>query len=248
MASPVRTISSVFNAFRWLFMPLGLLALIAIGVHAAADVIDDHLLRVIEQLDAWADGLLARSEVTADWVNRIDSRERTWIARGLALIWELAVDVFIAVPALGYAEVSQTERGFSVQRETWRALLSRLNQRPTPMRLLRPVLTGIFVIGGAYTVLRLVEATLFVGLVGDVAPADVSSMIARGAGIVALTLVLGSHGWRAVLRSLQHADARCEAATSLRERLFAGTWGTALAMPLAVALVLQARALLSVVL
>lgn len=228
-------------------MPLGLLALVAIGIHAAADVADDQLLKVIDQLDAWVDGLLARSDLTADWVNRIDSKERTWIARALALAWELAVDLFIAVPALGYSEASDTDR-FSFSRETWRALFSRLNQRPTPMRLLRPILTGIFVVGGAYTVLRLVESTLFVGLVGDVAPAPIAQIIARVAGVLALVVLLLSHGWRAVLRSLQHADARCEAATSLKERWLAGTWGTVLALPLAVPLLLEARSLLSVVL
>jgi len=243
-------VSGFFGLFRWAFMPLGLFALVAVGVHAAADLVDDRVLRLVEGLDAWADGLLAQTESLAHWVNRIDSRERTIIARAVALAWELAVDGFIAAPLLGYDEASEPERRFAVRQETWRTLFSRLNQKPTPMRLVRPFVTAVFVVGGAYAVSRLVESTLFVGLVGDVAPADAAQVLARVLGGLALVLVLGSHGWRAVLRALEHADARCEeAAKSSRAKPWlTGTWGSVLAFPLALALVLEARSLLSLVL
>jgi hypothetical protein len=246
MPAPIRQVSGFISAFRGLFMPLGLLALVAVGVHTAADVLDDRVLRLVEQLDAWLDGYLAQWDFTAAWVNRVDSRERTAIARGLALAWELGVDVLVALPALGYSEASEAERRFSLQRETWRTLFARLNQRPTPMRVLRPLVTAVFVVGGAYAVSKLVESTLFVGLVPDVAPPDVAQVVARVLGGLALLAVLASHGWRAVLRSLQHADAACERALTARQRFFAGTWGTVLATPLAVALALEARSLLSV--
>lgn len=235
-------VSRFFGAFRWAFMPLGLFALIAVGVHAAADVVDDRLLRGVEWLDVWLDGLLAQSERTAAWVNRIDSRERTMIARGLALAWELAVDFFLALPALGYDELDEKERKFALVKETWRTLLVRVNQQPTPMRLVRPLATAIFVFGGAYAVSRLVESTLFVGLVGDVAPAEVAAPLARILAGTAMTIVLFSPAWRAVLRSLQHADATCLAS---KHPWRAGMWGSVLAFPLAVALLLEAEALLS---
>lgn len=269
-ASSLRRVSGFFGFFRWAFMPLGLFALVAVGVHAAADLVDDKLLTAIEQLDAWLDGLLAQSETTAAWVNRIDTRERTMIARALALAWELGVDAFIALPALGYDEQSQEDRKLAFRRETWRSLLSRLNQRPTPMRLVRPLVTAVFVLGGAYAVARLVESTAFVGLVGDVAPADAAQVIARVLGALAMVVVLLSHGWRAVLRALQYADARCEelelkgaaplelveavSATKKSKRRsalrpwLAGAWGNVISFPLALALVLEARSLLSFVL
>ncbi len=223
-------------------MPLGLFALVAVGVHAAADVVDDQVLRAVEWLDALFDGWLAPHEATAAWVNRIDSKERTLIARCIALTWELLVDFFVALPALGYGEQDEVERKFAMTKETWRTLLKRVNQQPTPMRLVRPLVTAVFAVGGAYAVSRLVESTLFVGLVGDVAPADVSSWLARVAGGTAMTMVLFSHGWRAVLRALQHADATCNAS---KHPWWAGAWGTALSLPLAVALVLEAGAVLS---
>ncbi len=235
-------VSRFFGAFRWAFMPLGLFALIAVGVHAAADVVDDRLLRGVEWLDALLDGLLAQSEHTAAFVNRVDSRERTLIARGLALAWELSVDFFVAVPALGYGEVDATEKKFSLSKETWRTLLLRLNRQPTPMRLTRPLVTTAFVLAGAYAVSRLVESTLFVGLVGDVAPAEVAGPIARVLAALAMALVVFSHGWRAVLRALQHADAACVKA---KHPWVVGLWGSALALPLALALLLESEVLLS---
>jgi hypothetical protein len=236
-------VSRFFGAFRWGFMPLGLFALVAVGVHAAADLVDDRLLRVVEALDVWFDGVFAQAEWTASWVNRIDSRERTVIARALALAWELVVDGFIAVPALGYTEVDEGQARFVLQHETWRTLFRRLNAQPTPMRLVRPAVTLAFAVAGAYAVARLVESTLFVGLVGDVAPADVAQAIARVASGFAFLVVLASLGWRAVARALQHADAACVAAP----RPWAvGWWGSVLALPLAVAVLLEAGALLSV--
>ena len=235
-------VSRFFGALRWAFMPLGLFALVAVGVHAAADVVDDKILRVVEALDVWLDGLLAQYDSTAAWVNKIDSRERTLFARGLALAWELSVDAFIALPALGYDELDDRERKFSLIKETWRTLLARLNKQPTPMRLVRPFVTTIFVFGGAYAVSRLVESTLFVGLVGDVAPADVAATLARVFAGTAMTIVLFSHAWRAVLRSLQHADETCIAS---KHPWMAGLWGSVLSFPLALALLFEAEALLS---
>lgn len=242
MISLLRRISGFFAFFRWLFMPVGLLALIAVGVHAAADVVDDRLLVWVEGLDVWLDGYLAQSERFAAWVLKVDARERTVIARVLAVSWELAVDALIAVPALGYDEDAGA-------RASLRAVLTRLNQAPTVMRTLRPIITGIFVVGGAYAVSKLVESTLFVALVGKLSTPDSSAAAARIAGLVAMLTVLVSHGWRAVVRALQHADDAAEARRIKKQRVWStGLMGTALALPLAVALLLQARALLSLVL
>lgn len=74
---------------RWLFMPLGLLALIAAGVHAAADVVDDHLLGLVETSDLWFDNLFVQNERFAAWAAWVDVRERTVIARALAVVTRL---------------------------------------------------------------------------------------------------------------------------------------------------------------
>lgn len=235
-AAPILTsISRGVSAFRWIFMPLGLLALVAVGVHAAADSVDDRLRWLIEQLDAAMDGVFADFEATRHWVDAIGSVERTHAARGLALLWELAVDVAIALPLLGYLE--ESERAPLINpTQTWRAQLERLNKKPTPMRIIRPVVAGVFVVAGAYAIARMVESTLFIALRNGIVPDGINGPAARIAALAAMILVLASLGWRAVLRSLQHADQHCEKRAGKKAGpLTAGLIGSALALPLAIA-------------
>lgn len=251
--SGLTKVSAFLGAFRFAFMPLGLFALVAVGVHAAADFVDDRFLQLVHGLDVVFDGFFGQFELTAKWVDWIGTREQTLIARAVTLVWELAVDLFIALPVLGYGEEDKDKPGgrarFAIfEEETWKTLLKRVNREPTLMRVARPIVTAIFVIGGAYAVSRLVESTLFVGLQGDLAPVNIAGPLARGAGGLSFILVLFSLGWRAVLRALEHADATCRelAKTSKKRAALAGLWGTALSLPLALALLLEARALLSV--
>lgn len=241
-------VSGFFGVFRGAFMPVGLFALVAIGVHAAADLVDDRLLVAIDALDAWLDGWLARWELTAGWVDRVGPLQRTVIARSLALGWELVVDALVVLPQLGYSEADEHEARFVFRPRTWRTLFARLNQQPTPMRLARPLVTAIFVSGGAYAVARLVESTLFVALQTDVVPPAAAEVVARALGVGALGLVIASHGWRAVLRALEHADQACEARQQrAASPWLTGLWGSALSLPLALALLLEAQNLLALV-
>lgn len=263
MAAPsapaLTRISGFLGYFRWLFMPLGLLALIAVGVHAAADTVDDRLLALVQQLDAFFDALFARTESLQSWVDRIGSREQTLIARSLTLAWELAVDLAIALPALGYREAASK----SFNQESWRALLQRLKAQPTPMRVLRPLVTGVFALAGAYAIARMVEGALFLSLRAGVAPDAIASPLARAFAFGAFVLVAIAFGGRAMLRALQHADEVCapKLALSASDRLAmmsgqkkpprsknawtAGLVGTALALPLALAALLDALPLLA---
>lgn len=263
MAAPtapaLTRISSFLGHFRWLFMPLGLMALIAVGVHAAADTVDDRLLALVQQLDAWFDAIFARTESLQSWVDRIGSREQTLIARSLTLAWELAVDLAIALPALGYREGAAS----AFKKESWRTLLQRLNAQPTPMRVLRPLVTGVFALAGAYSIARMVDGALFLSLRAGVAPEAIAGPLSRAFAGGAFLLVAVAFGGRAVLRALQHADQICtpKTAVSASERLpmmsgqkqvprarspwTAGLIGTALAVPLALAALLDALPLLS---
>jgi hypothetical protein len=94
--------SRFLGHFRWAFMPLGLFALVAVGVHAAADTLDDRLLWVVEQADSTVDGWLGRWEWTSSWVRWVEGPQRSFVARGLTLLYELAVDFALAVPMFGY--------------------------------------------------------------------------------------------------------------------------------------------------
>ena len=258
-APALTRISSFLGYFRWLFMPLGLMALIAVGIHAAADSVDDRLLAAVQGLDAWFDALFARNEALQSWVDRIGSREQTVIARSLTLAWELAADLAIALPMLGYKE--DASKAFN--QESLKALLKRFNAQPTPMRLFRPFLTGTFALAGAYAIARMVEGALFLSLRAGVAPDAIASPLARAFAFGAFVLVAVAFGGRAVLRALQHADELCTPKNQLtasdrpamlsgqkkvaraKSPWTAGLIGTAVALPLALAALIDALPLLS---
>ena len=150
------------------------------------------------------------------------------------------------------------------KRESWRTLLQRLNQQPTPMRLMRPILTGIFALAGAYAIARMVDGALFISLRAGVAPDAIAQPLGRAIAFLAFLHVSVALGWRAVLRALQHADAACTpvaVAATAAERLAllsgqlkpkrgkspwtVGLIGSAIATPLAIAALLDALPLLS---
>ncbi|HEX8821559.1 MAG TPA: hypothetical protein VF794_16660 [Archangium sp.] len=236
---PLSALSRFLGYFRWAFMPLGLLALITVGVHAAADTLDDRLLVVVDLADAAFDRLVGGFDLTAPLVDLLSLERRTTLARALALSWELAADVVLALPALGYHEEHAPPH------HTWRATLARCLRRPTSMRWLRPLATALVAVAGACTVARLVQGTVYLSwreLLGEGA----ADGVARGLALAALVGLLWRLGGRAVLRNLQHADEASEAhARGFAQALAYGLPGSALVAPLALAAVLDASPLLS---
>ncbi len=249
---PLTAFSRFLGHFRWAFMPLGLLALIAVGIHAAADTLDDRLLAVVDLVDAAFDRVVGRYELTAPLVDLLSLERRTSLARLLALAWELTADVVLALPALGYREETAPQvapgRAFRVEpRGSWRAMLARCVRRPTTMRWIRPLATALVSVAGACAVARLVQGTVYLSwreLLGD----GVADVVARGLALAALVGLLWRLGWRAVLRNLQHADSASEAHARGFARAFAyGLPGSALVAPLALAAALDASPVLSFV-
>jgi hypothetical protein len=241
---PFSAFSRFLGHFRWAFMPLGLLALIAVGVHAAADTLDDRLLAVVDLVDAAFDRVVGRFDLTAPLVDLLSLERRTLLARALALSWELAADVVLALPALGYREESAPQ---TPPRHTWRAMLVRCLRKPTSMRWIRPLATALVAVAGACTVARLVQGTVYLSwreLLGE----DAADGVARGLALAALLGLLWRLGWRAVLRNLQHADEASELhARGVARALAYGLPGSALVAPLALAAALDASPLLSFV-
>lgn len=239
MASGGFSISRAAGALRFFWMPFGLCALAAVGVHAAADAVDDRLLVLVERLDVWLDGLFSQTQSLQGWVDAVGSLERTRIARALALCWELAVDAGIALPALAWKE---REPGSG--RPALREVLSRLNQKPTPTRVLRPLAALAFAVAGAFSVSRMVETALFAQLFGSAVPEAAVEPAARLAAALALALVACTLGLRLFVRALEHSDALAGGASG-RARFLGGVVVTALAVPLAVAAVVDATPVLA---
>src|SRR5438552_4613244 len=89
---------------RFVFLPVGLCALVAVGVHAAANVASGELLWVADHVDAFFDAIFSKWSLTAPLVDLIGLEERTGFARGVALVWELCADALLLWPMLGYGE------------------------------------------------------------------------------------------------------------------------------------------------
>ncbi|MFL5322403.1 MAG: hypothetical protein ACJ790_22280 [Myxococcaceae bacterium] len=242
-------ISVFLGYFRWLFMPLGLFALIAIGVHAAADTVDDRIRFLVEQWDAWADSLLGQFDSTARFVDWIGAEERTVIARALTLVWELACDFFIAFPAFGYMEEESkpnVKRFRITPSRGWKELFRAVVKEPTTMRIVRPIATASLVVAGACAVGRMVQSSFYLTLRQPLTD-EMAGSFARLLAVAAIVGVLASFGVRAVLRNLQHADevAQKDRARSKALALTRGLIGTCLVVPLAVAAFTDASPLLS---
>ncbi len=101
---------------RAFLVPIALFGLVVLGLHAGSDRLDDLAFQLINVVDRFIDGVVARvletvlgtfgaSERTvARWtygaVSLIDLDEKRWTARALALVFELAADALLIWPVL----------------------------------------------------------------------------------------------------------------------------------------------------
>lgn len=252
----VAAVSRFLANGRWLFMPLGLFALVAVGVHAGADAIDDVLLRFLDFADGLGDAVVgsllesmcalfrlgperaeAWSVTFAEWVGL---RERAAAAKALAFAVEIAADVLIALPALGYEErvAAAAPRLAAIEPRLVRrfsTLVAAAFNDPTVLRIAGPLATVGVALAGACTVAREVQAATF-GALYQVS-VGLAAGFGRAAAIGALLAVVVALGGRAVARSLEHAHARAEAdrlrGRTVRRRA-RGLWTALLALPVGV--------------
>ena len=174
---------------RWIFLPLGLCALVAVGAHASADVVGDRVLWAVDRVDAFFDSIWSAWSFTGPLVDLVGLTQRTWFARAIALAWELAADALIALPLLGYEE-----RDAELE---WKMAGDLLRRARSPLGMVRPVATLLVATAGALAVSRMVQGSMQLTLhVGALA------VLTRVALLVALLVLLVP---RAALRSLEHA-------------------------------------------
>jgi hypothetical protein len=174
---------------RWIFLPLGLCALVAVGAHAAADVVGDRVLWAVDRVDALFDSIWSAWSFTAPLVDLVGLTQRTWFARAVALAWELAADALIALPVLGYEERDAAAE--------WKMARDLLRRTRSPLRMVRPVATLLVAAAGAFAVSRMLQGSLQLGL-----HVRALAVLARVAVLLALLVLLVP---RAAFRSLEHA-------------------------------------------
>src|SRR5207253_10685134 len=110
----------------------------------------------VDHIDAAFDSLFGAWSFTSPLVDLIGISERVWMARALTLIWELAVDLILALPALGYHEKEKRKfitsaiplKGDQTAKMKLKAMFQRFKTKPTPIRLVRPFASAAVVIAG----------------------------------------------------------------------------------------------------
>jgi hypothetical protein len=219
-------------------MPLGLVALVAVGVHAAADAWDARLLSLVDRGMAAMDTICSRDALTQPLVGLIGLEQRTRFAAALALLWELSVDLVLAVPLLGYRERDPKDpTAVGLRLRSW-------VQQPTTLRWTRPPLVVAMVLAGACQVARMVGSQLH-GVFEGGRFAVWASPLGRLGAMVTLGWVLLLLGWRAVGQSAVSADAASAELLGFWPRFSTGLIGALVAWPLAMAALLDAAPVLS---
>ena len=111
-----------------------------------------------------------------------------------------------------------------------------------------PLVTFVFGLAGAYAVSRQVEATLFVGLQGDVTSVSTAQWVAHLAGAVTMVLTFFSATWRAAVLAFARARERCLALQARGAPVMADGLGSMLlAAPMVAVWLLNAQSLAALI-
>ncbi len=195
---------------RWIFLPLGLCALVAVGAHAAADMMGEGALSIADRVDAFFDAIFARWSLTAPLVDLVGPAQRTFFARALALCWELSADALLVIPLVNYQERAPLEE---------LALTKAMLRKRPSLRLVQPAVALVVAVAGARAVARMVQGSLLH-----------FAAVGFTAGALTLLSLLILLVPRAAFRSLEHASSQ---RTAIR------VIGLVVLVPLAVAAVVS---------
>ena len=236
-ADPLSLAAAFFGPLRWLLLPLSMCALLAVGIHAAADVLSDQFLTLVDRVDAAFDSLFSLWSVTAPLVDLVGFSERTFLARSAALLLELIAGVYVAFPALGYDErEGEVKRALEAARKVWK--------RPALLPISRVPFTAAFALAGACSVARLAHGSLYASL--RFLGAGAAQHLASSGALLVLLGVLAAIAWRAALHELVRTQEQAQAeAVTPRQRVTHGLFAAALLAPLALAAILRAAPLAS---
>jgi hypothetical protein len=206
---------SVFlGRFRAFFVPIGLFAVLAIGIHSGSDHIDDVTYACLNFLDSLLDDLLAgiirpvweffgagsaTTQAAIFWaVDLIDLELKDQVARFTALIVELTADVMLALPVFLYRE-----REISV-----RNTLRKTMQDPTVLRIVAPISGALASVAGVLITTREIQVVTNAELLSIRAASSFAGWVASIAGLLALILVTWRLGWVVTVALIRWAESR----------------------------------------
>ncbi len=237
-----------------LLVPVGLFAVIAVGLHAGADRVDDYARLAIDALDArmdaWGaqalswlfDALEVGPKRAQRWVfgfiDFVDLDARDWMARATALMVELLADLILALPLFFHRHGQRT----------FKQKMHDVLRDPTLLRILAPVAALLASVAGVLTICRELQVLLH-ALVEDLSGLPrLAELVASVCAGLVLVLVLSRLMTRIVLGALSWADRvsekdRSQQRPTWRRRLRG--WGLAvLVVPVTLLAVVEAVPLL----
>lgn len=263
-------LTATLGRHRRFFLPLGVLALLALGVHAAADLFADWAFLALDLFDRGledlyarvAGGLLGAGQAQILWFqDLVDLRDKEVLARWMALLVELAIDLRLGVAAWAAAEFrapAAHEAGeYNAEgRGSWSRLASRLGQpirrarwvlgcaahylrNPSVEKLYLPLAVSLASITGALALFVALDNALF-GL-GHALPKALRAWrwLSPWPAALAATTALWRLAWPAVVGSLVRCQRRVERDLARGDppwaRSLRGVWGAVLILPLLLA-------------
>lgn len=208
----VRSLFRLLGGLGRAVVPLGLFAVIAVGLHAGADRVDDYVLVALNAADEvfdvgasafvrWAlEGLGFTAATVNRWtydvVELVDIDTKDWLARAFALVVELLGDLVFAVPLFFHRERDRP----------YREMAKNLYQDPTVLRFVAPLTAGLASVAGVLTIARELSVAGHAAIDGVGGPARSAELGAAVTAGVVLALVLWRLGAVTVARAICWAD------------------------------------------
>ena len=210
-------ISGGIARFRGLFLPLGLFALLAVGIHSGSDRLDDLTLVALNFGDRLLDQLLAlviepvwRFFGASDRVTQaavflavdfIDLAVKDQIARWAALGTELLAYLVLAFPVVRHR---QGQRSVLVA-------IKKTVRDPTVLRVAAPLASVAGCLSGVVIVTRELQVGIHTHLLSVEAAASFAGWVASAVGVVGLVLVVWRLAWVIALGAFRWADKKAVA-------------------------------------
>ena len=238
-------------------VPVGVFAVLVVGMHAGTDRVDDHAFAILNTIDIVVDSavaviletVLGWTTASAERIARItfsiqdfvDLDAKYSLSRIVALVFEIASDLALALPL-----ILHRTRTFSLQ-TYWIRLSSDL----TVLRVVGPLAVFFAGTAGIFLVAREIQVGVHGWLVQYDALMKVADPAARTVAGLAALLVAWRLGWVALRRSFTMAEARAQRddrmMTPRSKRRFRGLFVAIVVLPISVLALFEATPPWSVV-